>query len=66
MRILQLLDDLDLIELDVEELVDGFEDAADGDIVFELDGHFVVDEGFEEAGGKKGVSFALMRGRKRG
>ena len=50
MRILHLLQHLDIIQLDVEELVDGFEGAFDGDVVFELDGDFVVDEGFEEAG----------------
>ena len=49
MRILQLLDDADVIELDVEVLVDALEGAADGDVVFELDGDFMVDERFEEA-----------------
>lgn len=50
MRISRLLDDADIVELDVQELVDGLEGAADGDVVFELDGDGVVDEGFEEAG----------------
>ena len=50
MRILHLLQHLDIIQLNIEELVDGFKGAFDGDVVFELDGDFVVDEGFEEAG----------------
>lgn len=49
MRILELIHHLDVVELDVEVLVDTLEDAADADVVFELDGHLVVDEGFEEA-----------------
>ena len=49
MRILQLLHDLNIIELDIKELIDGFKDAFNGDVIFELDGDFVVDEGFEEA-----------------
>lgn len=54
MRIFQLLQHLDIIQLDVQELVDGFEGAFDGDVVFELDGDLVVDEGFEEAVGVVG------------
>ncbi len=53
MRILQLLHHLYIIEFDVEELIDGLECAADGDVVLELDGDFVVDEGFEEAANVK-------------
>ncbi len=49
MRIPQLLNNTNVVEFDVEELVDGLEGAADGDVVFELDGDGVVDEGFEEA-----------------
>lgn len=49
MWILDLLDHLYVVELDVEELVDGLERAADGDVVLELDGDFVVDERLEEA-----------------
>lgn len=49
MRIFHFLKYLNIIQLDVEELVDGFQGAFDGDVVFELDGDFVVDEGFEEA-----------------
>ena len=51
MRVLELLDDLDVVELDIEVLVDALEDAADLDVVFELDRDLVVDEGFEEAVG---------------
>jgi len=51
MRIPQLLNNTNVVEFDVEELVDGLEGAADGDVVFELDGDGVVDEGFEEAVG---------------
>ncbi len=50
MRVLDLLEHLDVVELDVEVLVDALEDAADLDVVLELDGDLVVDQGFEEAG----------------
>lgn len=49
MRILQLILQLNIIQLDIQELVDGFEGAFDRDVVLELDGHFMVDEGLEEA-----------------
>lgn len=58
-RVLQLVDHLHILELDVKELIDGFEGAADGDVVFQLDGYFAVDEGFEEAGWGGLVSFGL-------
>ena len=38
MRILDLVEDDDVVEFDVEVLIDGFEGAADGDVVFEFDG----------------------------
>lgn len=70
MRILQLLQHLDIIQLDVQELVDGSEGALDGDVVFKFDGDLVVDEGFEEtvglwvlAGGSFGGRIWLERGR---
>ena len=47
--VLQLFHDLYVIELDIKELVNGFKDAFDRDIVLELNGHFMVDEGLEEA-----------------
>ncbi len=49
MRILQLILQLNIIQLDIQELVDRFEGAFDRDVVLELDGHFMVDEGLEEA-----------------
>jgi hypothetical protein len=48
-RILHLLEHLDVVELDVEVLVDALEDAADLDVVLELDRDLVVDERLEEA-----------------
>lgn len=53
MRVLVQVEDVDIIELDVQVLVDGFEGAADADIVFELDGHGLVCEGLEEAAGRR-------------
>ena len=49
MRVLELVDDADVVELDVEVLVDALERAADADVVLELDRHLVVDERLEEA-----------------
>lgn len=49
MRVLQLLDYLDLVELDVEVLVHALEGAAELDVVLELDGDLLVDERLEEA-----------------
>lgn len=48
MRVLELLDDLDVVELDVEVLVHALQRAADLDVVLELDRDLVVDERFEE------------------
>lgn len=50
MRVLDLVDDGDVVELDVEVLVDALERAADLDVVLELDGDRRVDERLEEAG----------------
>lgn len=49
MRIFQFLYNLYIVQFYIEELIDRFEDAFYGDVVLELDGYFVVDEGFEEA-----------------
>lgn len=49
MRVFQLFKYGDVVELDVEELVDRFQRAGDGDVVFELHRDGVVDEGLEEA-----------------
>ena len=48
MRVLELLYDLDVVELDIEVLVDALERPADLDVVLELHRHLMVDEGFEE------------------
>ena len=45
----QLFHDLYIIELDIKELVNRFKNAFDRDIVLEFNGHFMVDEGLEEA-----------------
>lgn len=49
MRILELLHNLDIIQLDVEVLIDALERAADLNVVLELDSDLVVDERLEEA-----------------
>lgn len=49
MRVFQLFKYRDVVKLDVEKLVDGFQRAGDGDVVFELHGDRMVDEGLEEA-----------------
>lgn len=49
MRPPPLIRRLGIIQLDIEVLVYALEGAADADFVLELDGDFVVDEGFEEA-----------------
>jgi hypothetical protein len=48
MRILNLLHDLYIIQLNIQILIDRFQRAADLDIVLELDRHLVVDERLEE------------------
>lgn len=48
-RVLEVVDDRDVVELDVEILVDRLERARDLDVVFEFHRDGVVDEGFEEA-----------------
>lgn len=50
MRIIPLLNNSDIIEFDVQKLIDGLEGSANGEVVFEFDGYFVVDESLEEAG----------------
>lgn len=49
MRVLDLLDDADVLQLDVEILVDTLERATDLNVIFEFDRDLMVDEGFEEA-----------------
>jgi hypothetical protein len=50
MRVLDLLDDADVLQLDVEILVYALERAEDLDVVLELDRDLVVDEGLEKTG----------------
>ncbi|KAK6841858.1 DNA repair protein pso2 [Apiospora arundinis] len=49
-RVLELLEDLDIIELDVEVLVNALQGSPDLNVILELDGYLVVDEGFEKTG----------------
>ena len=49
MRVLNLVDDGNVVELDVEVLVDALERAADLDVVLELDGDRRINERLEEA-----------------
>ena len=48
MRILFLFQDGDVVEFDVEELVDGFEDAFDRKIILEFHCDFLVYQCLEE------------------
>lgn len=50
MRVLQLLHDRDIVQLDVEVLVHALQRAAHRDVVLELHRHLMIDESFEEAG----------------
>lgn len=45
MRVPELVQHGDVVELDVEVLVDGFQGAADGDVIFELHGYGCLDVG---------------------
>jgi hypothetical protein len=67
MRILQLLNDGDVVKLDVEVLVDALERAAELDVVLELDGDLMVDERLEEArDGMSASRHGLLSLRRRG
>ena len=48
MRVLVQIKDIDIIELYVQVLVDGFEGAPDPNIILELNGHRLVGERLEE------------------
>lgn len=48
MRVLQLLHDRNVIQLNVEVLVYALERSLELDVVFELHRDFMVNEGFEE------------------
>lgn len=49
MRVLELLYHLNIVELDVQVLINRFQRAFDLNVVLELYGDFVVDQGLEEA-----------------
>ncbi len=61
MGVLHLFHHGNVIELDVKILVDRFQCASYLDIVLELDGDFVVDQGLEEA--IQGFELAMSSGR---
>lgn len=50
MRVFQLLDHCNVVQLDVQILVHALQCAADGDVIFELNRDFVVDQRLEETG----------------
>jgi len=66
MRILQLFHHLYIIELDVEILIDRFQGSANLDIILELDGDFVIDQGLEETDYGGQTSARVLPGRARG
>lgn len=66
MRVLELLDDLDVVELDVEVLVDALEHAADLDVILQLDRDLMVDEGLEEAVSPRGQRYSFLTDPSRG
>lgn len=51
MRVLELLNDLYVVQLDVEVLVDALQCATDLNVVLKLNSYFVVDERLKEAAG---------------
>jgi len=55
MRVLQLLHDRDVVQLDVEVLVYALQRPSDRNIVLELDSDFVVYERLEEGKEEHGV-----------
>lgn len=60
MRILFVLEDSDIVEFDVEELVNGFEDSFDRKIILEFHCDFLVYQCFEE-----GVEYCMSVGLQR-
>lgn len=49
MRIITLIHNADIIQLDIEELIDALKRPLHGDIVLQLHLHDLIDERFEEA-----------------
>lgn len=60
MWVLKILHYRDIIELDVEILIHGFQGPPDLDVVLELDSDFMVDQRLEEAI-RKGETLARER-----
>jgi hypothetical protein len=48
-RVVEFVQDLDVLKLDVEELINGFEGSFNCDVVLEFDGDFMVHKSLEEA-----------------
>jgi hypothetical protein len=48
-RVVEFVQDLDVLKLDVEKLIDGFEGSFNCDVVLKFDGDFVVHKSLEEA-----------------
>jgi hypothetical protein len=48
MRILQLIQHTNILQLDIQELIHALERTPDRDVILEFDRHFVVNERFEE------------------
>lgn len=53
MRVLHLLDNGNIIQLDVEVLIHALQRATHGNVILELHRHLVVDESLEEAVGSR-------------
>jgi len=49
MRILNLIHDRNILQLDIQKLIDALKGTSNGNVVFQFHCHFVVHEGFEEA-----------------
>jgi hypothetical protein len=48
-RVVEFVQDLNVLKLDVEELINGFEGSLNCDVVLEFDGDFMVHKSLEEA-----------------
>lgn len=64
MRVFVEIEHVDIIELDVEILVDGFQGPADTDVIFELDRDGLVGEGLEETRQRVKLSYLLVASRR--
>ena len=51
MRVLHLVDNAYVVQFDVQKLIHALQRSLDGDVVLQLNGDLMVDEGFEEASG---------------